>query len=220
MTMSARGDAEGPPAGFDYLRDPAAITARSFALVQAACDLGGVPNDLHAVALRLVHTCAMPEIIADIRASPGAAALGRAALQSGAAILVDAEMVQAGITRGRLPADNPVHCTLNQPGVREAARARGETRAAVAVERWRAHLAGSVVAIGNAPTALFRLLELLLAGAPAPALVIGFPVGFVGAAEAKAALIEHAGALPYITLRGRVGGSALAAAAVNALVAD
>ena len=147
-------------------------------------------------------------------------AAGRRALASGAPILVDTEMVAAGIIRARLPAGNAVLCTLGEPGVAEAARAMGTTRSAAAVDLWRDKLEGAVVAIGNAPTALFRLLELLDAGAPRPAVILGFPVGFVGAAEAKEALIAHPAGVPFVTLRGRRGGSAFAAAAVNALVGD
>jgi precorrin-8X/cobalt-precorrin-8 methylmutase len=160
----------------------------------------------------------MTDLVGDVRASPNAADAGRAALQAGAPILCDSEMTGAGITRKRLPADNEVVVTLNDPRVPDLAHAIGNTRSAAAVELWGERLAGSVVAIGNAPTALFRLLELIEAGAPRPALVLGFAVGFVGATESKAALAESG--LPFITLRGRRGGSALAAAAVNALASD
>ena len=149
-----------------------------------------------------------------------AAAVGWRALSAGAPVLVDAKMVASGVIRDRLPAANPVVCTLNEPGVAEAARARHTTRSAAAVDLWRARLEGAVVAIGNAPTALFRLLELIDEGAGRPALILGFPVGFVGAAESKEALIQHPAGVPYVTLRGRRGGSASAAAAVNALAGD
>ena len=204
----------------DYLRDPAEIYRVSRALALRETDLGGVPDDLVEVALRLVHACAMPEIVADLAFSPDAGAAGRTALRAGAAVLVDSEMVAHGINRARLPAANPIRCTLTAPGVAERAERLGTTRAAAAVELWRDALAGAVVAVGTAPTALFRLVELLGEAAPRPALVIAMPVGFVGAAEAKAALIEGDFAIPYIALRGRRGGSALAAAAVNALAAD
>jgi precorrin-8X/cobalt-precorrin-8 methylmutase len=202
-----------------YLKSPAAIYRRSFALAKAATDLGGLPKEMRPLALRLVHACAMPEIVAGLAFDAGAAGAGRRALCAGAPILVDAEMVAAGIARDRLPADNPVLCALNDGKVARLARIRGTTRAAAAVELWRPRLAGAVVAIGNAPTALFRLLELIRDGAGPPAFVAAFPVGFVGASDAKEALIALAGVfpVPYVTLRGRFGGSALAAAAVNAL---
>ena len=203
---------------FDYVKEPAEITRRSLAAVRAETDLEGVEAPLHDVVLRMVHACAMPSIAADFRASIGAAEAGQAALAKGRPIIADVEMVAEGIIRGALPAANEVICTLNAGGVRAAAEAAGTTRAAAAVDLWREHLTGAVVAIGNAPTALFRLLELLAAGAPAPALIIAMPVGFIGAADSKDALMarDHA---PYLTLRGRFGGSALAAAAVNALAA-
>jgi precorrin-8X/cobalt-precorrin-8 methylmutase len=210
----------GPDVRFDYLRDPAEIYQRSFELVREVTDLTAVTADMEPVALRLIHACGMPDILADLAHSDGAAAAGRQALQEGAEIFVDAEMVVSGITRSRLPGDNAVHCTLNDDAVPELAASRGTTRSAAAVDLWLPRLAGSVVVFGNAPTALFRLLELLAEGAGPPALILGFPVGFVGAAESKDALVEHAGDIPFITLLGRRGGSALAAAAVNALVGD
>jgi precorrin-8X/cobalt-precorrin-8 methylmutase len=202
-----------------YLRDPAEIYRASWRAVAAATDLTDVPAELHAVALRLVHAAADPSLAALLRGAPGAAAAGRAALAAGAPVLADAEMVASGITRRRLPADNAVRCLIGDPRVPELARRHATTRAAAAVELWRPWLAGAVVAIGNAPTALFRLLELVHDGAPRPALVIGCAVGFIGATEAKAALMAQAD-LPWIALEGRRGGSALAAAAVNALAAD
>ncbi len=202
---------------FDYIRDPEDIMRASFAAVRAATDLSAVPADMEPVALRLVHASGMPDLVADLRFSPGAAAAGAQALRTGTAVLVDARMVAAGITADRLPSGNEVVCTVHAPEAQARAAAAGTTRSAAAVDLWRPRLKGAVVAIGNAPTALFRLLELLHQGADAPALIVGLPVGFIGAAEAKRALIEHAGAVPYITLTGRRGGSALAAAAVNAL---
>lgn len=199
----------------DYLKDPIEIYRRSWQLVRAATDLSRLPGGLDDVALRLVHASAMPEIANQLAASPGAAAAGRSALAAGAPVLVDAEMVAHGVIRSRLPARNSVICELNDPRVIDLARAQGTTRAAAQLELWGPRLGGAVVAIGNAPTALFRLLEMIASGAPRPALVLGFCVGFVGAAEAKAALIESD--LPHIALKGRLGGSALAAAAVNAL---
>lgn len=200
-----------------YLRDPEEIRRRSLALIRAETDLSGVPQDLEALALRLVHASALPEIVPDLAWSAGAGEAGRAALAAGAPVLVDVEMVAQGIIKEALPAANEVVCTLGDDAVAGLAKAQGTTRSAAAVELWPPRLAGAVVAIGNAPTALFRLLELLAEGAPRPALILGFPVGFVGAAESKAALAEHARGVPYVTLLGRLGGSAMAAAAVNAL---
>ena len=204
----------------DYLRDPDAIYERSFALIRREAALDRVPGELGPLAVRLIHACGMVDLVGDLAWSEGAAAAGRAALRSGAPVLVDGAMVDAGIARGRLPAGNAVICTLNDLRTAELAAARGTTRSAAAVELWADRLDGAVVAIGNAPTALFRLLELLDDGAPAPALVLGFPVGLVGAAEAKQALIEHCPVVPHVALRGRRGGSALAAAAVNALARE
>ena len=202
---------------YDYLSEPAAIYAKSFAIARAETDLSGLPEDLHALALRLVHAAADPGLVRDLVWSDGAATAGRQALAAGAPILVDVEMVAHGITLARLPAENRVLCTLRDPAVPDLARDLATTRSAAAVELWREALPGAVIAIGNAPTALFHLLEMIAGGAPRPALVLGFPVGFVGAAESKQALAENALGLAYIALRGRRGGSALAAAAVNAL---
>lgn len=202
---------------FDYLRDPQEITRRSFERLRAECDLSAIPDALEPVALRLVHACGTPDILADLAWDGEPAAAGAAALMAGAPVIADCRMAAEGVIRERLPADNPVLCPLGDPRVRDLARAQGTTRSAAAVELWRGDLDGAVVAIGNAPTALFRLLEILIGGAPRPALILGFPVGFVGAAESKAALIEARLGVPYVTLRGRRGGSALAAAAVNAL---
>ena len=204
----------------DYLRDPAEIYRVSHERARAETDLSGVAADLVEVALRLVHASGEPGIVADLAASPGAGDAGRAALRAGATVLVDTEMVVHGVIRARLPTDNAVLCTLNAPGVAERAREIGTTRSAAAVELWGDALAGAVVAIGNAPTALYRLIELLDAGAPRPALIVAMPVGFVGAAESKQALIESRLGVPYIAIRGRRGGSALAAAAVNALASE
>lgn len=202
----------------DWVTDPGEITRRSFAIVEREAELGRFDPDERGVATRLIHACGMVEIAPDLRFASGAVAAGRAALAAGAPILVDARMVEAGITRARLPADNPVICTLNDTRVPAMAVEAGLTRSAVAVDLWVPHLAGAVVAIGNAPTALFRLLELLAEGAPRPAAILGFPVGFVGAAESKAALADTD--LPYLTLLGRRGGSAIASAAVNALARE
>ena len=202
---------------YSYLRDPAAIYRQSFATIRAETNLDRFPPALHPLVLRLVHTAGDPAIAADLVWSEGAVEAGQAALQEGAPILADARMVEAGIIRRYLPRDNPVLCTLD--GTEELARSLGTTRSAAAAELWRPHLAGAVIAIGNAPTALFHLLEMIEAGAPLPAVVLGFAVGFVGAAESKAALTANRLGLPFLALSGRRGGSALAVAAVNALAA-
>lgn len=202
-------------ASFDWIHDPAEIYRQSFATIRAEVDLAAFPPDLVPVAVRVVHACGMTDVVSDLAFSAQAAQAGRQALAAGAPILVDAEMVSHGIIRRHLPCANPVICTLNDADVPERAKAAGTTRSAMAVEKWLPSLAGAVVAIGNAPTALFRLLELVRDGAPPPAVILGFAVGFVGAAESKEALI--ASGLPHVAVRGRRGGSAMAAAAVNAL---
>jgi len=204
----------------DYLRDPAEIYRRSFATVRAEARLADLPPGLEPLAVRLIHACGMVDLAEDLIASPDLVEAGRAALAAGAPLLLDCEMVGAGVIRCRLPAGNELLCTLNDPAVPALAGRLGTTRSAAALELWRPRLAGAVVAIGNAPTALFRLLELLDEGAPKPAAILGFPVGFVGAAESKAALAEDPRGVPFVTLRGRRGGSALAAAAVNALCGE
>jgi len=204
---------------FDYIRDPKEIYRRSFEIIRAEADLTGIPEAMAAVAIRVAHASGTPDITRDFAYSPGAAEAGRQALVGGSVILVDTEMLNAGIIRDRLPAANQVVCTVHDPEIPEKAAAAGTTRSAVAVEMWKPRLGGAVVAIGNAPTALFRLLEGLAAGWPRPALIVGMPVGFVGAAEAKDALIE-ADAAPFIALTGRRGGSAVAAATVNALAIE
>ncbi|WP_371232922.1 precorrin-8X methylmutase [Pseudomonas sp. QE6] len=204
----------------DYIRDGQAIYRQSFATIRAEADLSGIPADLEKLAVRVIHACGMVDVVQDLRFSEGAGAIGRAALAKGAPILCDARMVAEGITRARLPAHNEVICTLNDPDVPTLARELGNTRSAVALEHWREHLEGSVVVIGNAPTALFYLLEMLDVGAPKPALILGFPVGFVGAMESKDALAADSRGVPYVIVRGRRGGSAMAAAAVNALATE
>jgi len=203
--------------GYDYIRDPQEITRQSFEIVRAETDLSGLPEAVGEVVLRIVHACGMPEIVPDIAYGGEIAGAGRSALKAGAVVLADCAMVADGVTRARLPADNRVVCTLNDPRTPGLAKTIAGTRSAAAVDLWRDELQGAVVAIGNAPTALFRLLENLAAGAPRPAAILAFPVGFVGAAESKDALIEANLGIPFITLRGRRGGSAMAAAAVNAL---
>jgi precorrin-8X/cobalt-precorrin-8 methylmutase len=193
---------------------------QSFATIRAEADLTALPADLEKLAVRLIHACGMVDIVGDLRFSKGAGDAGRAALAAGAPILCDARMVAEGITRARLPADNRVICTLSDPSITERARAMNNTRSAAALELWRPHLEGAIVAIGNAPTALFHLLDMLDAGAPKPALILGFPVGFIGAAESKAMLAADSRGVPFVALLGRRGGSAMAAAAVNALASE
>jgi precorrin-8X/cobalt-precorrin-8 methylmutase len=204
----------------DYQRDGQAIYRESFATIRAEADLSRVPPDLEKLAVRVIHACGMVDVVADLAFSAGAGAAGRAALANGAPILCDAKMVAYGITRARLPANNAVICTLDDPAVPALAREIGNTRSAAALELWRPHMEGSVIAIGNAPTALFYLLDMLVAGAPRPALILGFPVGFVGAAESKALLAASNHDVPYVAVHGRRGGSAMAAAAVNALASE
>ncbi len=201
----------------DYNRDAHDIYRQSFAIIRAEAALDRIPEDLEALAVRVIHACGMPEIVADLAFSPGAGTAGRAALAAGAPILCDSRMVAEGITRARMPADNPVLCTLNDPAVPALAQQLGNTRSAAALELWRPSVAGAIAVIGNAPTALFRLLEMLDEGLPKPALILGFPVGFVGARESKEALLENSRGVPFVTVRRRRGGSAMAAAAVNAL---
>jgi precorrin-8X/cobalt-precorrin-8 methylmutase len=205
---------------YSYLRDPAEIYRRSFALIEAEADLARFPPELRPLALRLAHTAGDTTILDGLVWSPDAVAAGQRALAAGAPLLVDSRMVAAGITGGRLPGKSDIICTLGDPAADRLAEGLKITRSAAAVGLWQPRLAGAVVAIGNAPTALFHLLEMLAEGAPRPALVVGFPVGFVGAAEAKAALADFGDGLEFIALRGRRGGSALAAATVNALAAD
>jgi len=204
----------------DYIRDGAEIYRQSFATIRAEADLAAIPADLEKLAVRLIHACGMVDIVSDLRFSPGAGDAGRRALAAGAPVLCDARMVAEGITRARLPADNRIVCTLSDPSIPERARAMGNTRSAAALELWRPDLEDAIVAIGNAPTALFHLLDMLDAGAPKPALVLGFPVGFIGAAESKAMLAADSRGVPFVALLGRRGGSAMAAAAVNALASE
>ena len=208
-----------PPRGMRYERDPAAIYAESFATVRREARLDRFPEGMQSMAIRLIHACGMIEVADRIAYSEGAWEAGRLALLSGAPILCDCEMVGAGIIRRTLPAGNEVIVTLNDPSVPDHAKAINNTRSAAAVDLWDAHLDGAVVAIGNAPTALFRLLERLDEGAPRPAVILGFPVGFVGAAESKAELAARPRGCDFVALRGRRGGSAIASAAVNALAA-
>ena len=200
-----------------YLREGAAIYERSFAIIRAEAELSRFAADEAEVAVRMIHACGQVDMAQYIVFGGSLVAAARAALNAGAPVLCDAEMVAHGVTRARLPAKNEVICTLNDPRTAELAAKYATTRSAAALELWRDRLAGAVVAIGNAPTALFRLLELLDAGAPKPAAILGIPVGFVGAAESKEALAANPRGVPYLIVRGRSGGSAMTAAAVNAL---
>src|SRR5262245_2923659 len=201
----------------DYLRDGAAIYERSCAIIRAEADLARCSAEEAEIAVRMIHACGQVEAAQFIEISPGLVGAARGALQRGAPILCDAEMVAHGVTRARLPAKNAVVCTLRDTEIPDLAAKLGTTRSAAALELWRDRLDGAVVAIGNAPTALFRLLEMLEAGAPRPAAILGIPVGFVGAAESKEALAANSFGVPYLIVRGRIGGSAMTAAAVNAL---
>jgi len=203
---------------FDYVRDGAEIYRRSFAAIRAEADLGRFPADVARVVVRMIHSCGMTDLPPDVGYSDGVVRAARAALLGGAPVLCDAQMVASGITRRRLPAGNEVVCTLSDPAVPSLAERLGTTRSAAALDLWGARLAGAVVAIGNAPTALFRLLELVEAGAGRPAAVLGIPVGFVGAAESKAALAGSG--LEYLVVHGRRGGSAMTVAAVNAVASE
>ncbi|MEO1114150.1 MAG: precorrin-8X methylmutase [Pseudomonadota bacterium] len=204
---------------YNYEKDPSAIYRQSFSIVRGEADLSHLPDDLHAVAVRLIHACGMTDLPQDLAWSDDLTSAAQRAFQKGATVLCDVEMVSHGIIRSRLPAACDVVCTLNDAGVPEMAKQLGTTRSAAAVTLWHDRLEGAVVAIGNAPTTLFHLLEMIAAGGPKPALVLGFPVGFVGAAESKDALIANPFGVPYLAIRGRRGGSAMAAAAVNALAA-
>jgi len=201
----------------DYIRDGDAIYERSFAIIRAEADLARFSATEEDVAVRMIHACGLVEAAENFVFSPDFVASARAALQAGAPILCDAEMVARGVTHARLPAGNEVVCTLRDPRTPELAKSLGNTRSAAALELWRDRLEGAVVAIGNAPTALFHLLDMVAAGAQRPAAIIGMPVGFVGAAESKDALAASPLNIPFAIVRGRMGGSALAAACLNAL---
>jgi len=203
-----------------YMKNGADIYRESFSIIRREADLSAFPPDLARVVVRMIHACGMTDLAQLVLASPGATEIGVQALRAGAPILCDAMMVANGITRSRLPRNNEVLCTLSDAATAGLAARLQTTRSAAALELWRDKLAGSVVVIGNAPTALFHLLEMIEQGAPRPALILGIPVGFVGAAESKQALTESRLELPYITVQGRRGGSAIAAAAVNALASE
>jgi precorrin-8X/cobalt-precorrin-8 methylmutase len=203
----------------DYIKDGAEIYRNSFAIIRAESNLSRFKGHEEKVVVRIIHACGMTDIADDVVMSKTFAESARSALLSGAPILCDAKMVAQGITRARLPRHNQIICTLDDPAVPDLAAEQGTTRSAAALELWRPHLAGAIVAIGNAPTALFRLLEMIDEGAPLPAAVIGAPVGFVGAAESKEALAAQS-RTPFLIVRGRKGGSAMAVAAVNALASE
>ena len=204
----------------NYVKDGAAIYRESFSIIRREADLSAFQPELARVVVRMIHACGMTDLPQDVQASPDAASAGVNALLAGAPLFCDATMVANGITRSRLPRNNEVICTLSDARTTELAENLHTTRSAAAVELWREKLAGSVVVIGNAPTALFHLLDILDDGAPRPALIVGIPVGFVGAAESKAALAANRLGIPFLTVRGRRGGSAIAAAAVNALASE
>jgi precorrin-8X/cobalt-precorrin-8 methylmutase len=206
-----------PEGATTYLRDGTAIYQRSFAIIRAESDLGGFSEQEAEIAVRMIHACGQVELARHIVFGGGLVTAARKALAAGAPVLCDSQMVAHGITRARLPAGNAVICTLDDDRTPSIAAAQQTTRSAAALDLWLDRIGGSVIAIGNAPTALFHLLELIDAGAPKPAAVIGIPVGFVGAAESKAALAENPRGMPFVTVRGRAGGSAITAAAVNAL---
>lgn len=204
---------------YEYEKDGAEIYRRSFATIRAEADLDALPEDVSRVAVRMIHACGMVDLVRDLAYAPDAVAQARAALLGGAPLLCDTAMVASGVTRSRLPAGNEVLCTLAEPEVPRLAEESGTTRTAAALELWRSRMEGAVLVFGNAPTALFRLLEMVDEGAPRPACVIGAPVGFIGAAESKDALARHPG-LAHLVVRGRRGGSAIAAAAVNAIASE
>lgn len=204
---------------YEYVREGPEIYRRSFATIRAEAELDGMPPEVAGVAVRMIHACGMVDLAADLAWTPNAVLAAREALRAGAPVFCDAEMVAAGVTRRRLPAANDIVCTLGDQRVPELAQQLGTTRSAAAMELWADRLEGSVVAVGNAPTSLFRLLEMVDEGAGRPAAVLGLPVGFIGAAESKQALAEHP-ALEHLVVHGRRGGSAMAVAAVNAIASE
>ena len=224
MTRPQTHDARRPTRRYDYIADGPAIYADSFATIRREADLSRVPAEAEKLAVRMIHGTGQPDLIDDLVIHPELVSAARSALQSGAPILCDARMVATGITAGRLPAANDVHCFLNDPSVPALAHRWDTTRTAAAVSLWEPVMGGAVVAIGNAPTALFHLLEMLLDGAPRPAAIVGCPVGFVGAAESKEALTslsrDHGIDIPFVTVRGRRGGSAMTSSAINALASE
>ena len=204
----------------EYIKDPAAIYARSFAIIREEADLRGIPASAHAIAIRVIHACGMVEVAHDLVITEDFAAAAQAALDNARPILVDAEMVRHGIIARQLPPGVEVICTLNDPRAKELGLSQQITRTAASVELWHNAIKSAVVVIGNAPTALFRLLELIDKGYPKPACIVGMPVGFVGAAESKDALIANPRGIPFATIKGRKGGSAMASSVINALMSD
>jgi precorrin-8X/cobalt-precorrin-8 methylmutase len=206
-----------PARRYDYLREPTEIYRRSFSTIRSETDLSALPEDMHSVAVRMIHACGDVDLVNDLACHPRVVPAARTALEAHAVIFTDTQMLAAGITRRRLPADNEVCCLLNDPRADHLAAQWETTRSAAAVSLWSDRLAGAVVAIGNAPTALFHLLELVADGGPRPAAILGIPVGFVGSAESKIALAENPWDIPWLVVHGRRGGSAICAAAINAL---
>ncbi len=204
----------------NYIKNPSEIYAKSFEIIRAETDLSLIPRDAENIAVRIIHACGMPEIISDLVISEDFASAAQNALTNKCPILVDVEMVRHGIIARQLPQGVKIICTLNDPRAREIGIAKSITRSAAAVELWKEHLEGAIVVIGNAPTALFALLEMIDAGAPKPACIAGFPVGFVGAAESKAELSANPRGLPFATIKGRKGGSAMASSVINALTSE
>lgn len=205
---------------FNYIKNPAEIYARSFEIIRSETDLSSLPNDAQDIAVRIIHSCGMPEIVSELLITEDFASAARSALANKRAILVDVEMVRHGIIARQLPEGVDIICTLNDPRAREIGIAQKVTRTAAATQLWKDQLEGAIVVIGNAPTALFALLEMIDAGAAKPACIAGFPVGFVGAAESKAELIANSRGIPYATIKGRKGGSAMASSVINALTSD
>ena len=209
-----------PTKRYDYCDDPTEIYRASFATIRAEADLSGVPADAERIVVRMIHASGDPGLVADVEVHPLLVGAAREALRAGRPIFTDAEMIASGVTRRRLPAGNQVRCLLHDPRVADLAQRWSTTRSAAAVSLWGEDLEGAVVAIGNAPTALFALLELISDGGPRPAAIVGIPVGFVGSAESKLALVQHSEQIPYLVVHGRRGGSALCASALNALARE
>jgi precorrin-8X/cobalt-precorrin-8 methylmutase len=222
--MTSSDQLARPTKRYDYVDDGPAIYVDSFAAIRREADLSAVPREAEKLAVRMIHGTGQPNLIKDLVIHPDLVRVSRAALDAGAPILCDANMVATGVTASRLPSGNDVHCFLHDPRVPELARAWSTTRTAAAVSLWTPLMDGAVIAIGNAPTALFHLLEMILDGAPRPAAIVGCPVGFIGAAESKAALIafadDHGIDIPFVTIRGRLGGSAMTSSALNALASE
>jgi precorrin-8X/cobalt-precorrin-8 methylmutase len=209
-----------PTRRYDYMTAPAEIYRKSFATIRSEADLATLPEVMRPVAVRMIHACGDVDLVNDLAFHPRLVSAARTALEAGALIFTDTQMLAAGVTRRRLPAGNEVRCLVDDPRARELAERWGTTRSAAAVSLWGEHLAGAVVGIGNAPTALFHLLELIADGAPRPAAILGIPVGFIGSAESKIALVQNAWDIPWMVVHGRRGGSALCAAAINALARE